>query len=164
MEGELILNHKDLEDLEEKIDQLDVPPLVRNRWRYFAMNDEIETVASTIVDSAVKVRTALGPGLLESAYQRCMMHELQKRGLEMESEICLPIQYDGIQIESGFRIDLRVAGIIIVENKAVDQILPIHQAQLLTYLKLSGCSLGFLLNWKVKRIKDGIQRMVWGHE
>jgi len=125
------------------------------------MNKEIEKVASHIVDSAIKVHTALGPGLLESAYQRCLVHELQKRRLKTESELSLPIQYDGIQIDSGYRVDLRVEDKIIVENKAVDQILPIHQAQLLTYLKLSGCPLGFLLNWKVKRIKDGIQRMVW---
>ncbi len=127
------------------------------------MDDEIERVASHIVDSAVKIHTALGPGLLESAYQSCMVHELQKRGVEAESEIYLPIQYDGIQIDSSYRVDLRVAGKIIVENKTVDQILPIHQAQLLTYLKLSGCPLGFLLNWKVRRIRDGIQRMIWRH-
>jgi len=125
------------------------------------MDKEIEKVASHVVDSAIKVHTALGPGLLESAYQRCLVHELRKRGLKTESELSLPIQYDGIQIDSGYRVDLRVQDKIIVENKAVDQILPIHQAQLLTYLKLSGCPLGFLVNWKVKRIKDGIQRMVW---
>lgn len=125
------------------------------------MNNEIEEAASQIVDSAIRVHAALGPGLLESAYQRCLIHELRRRGLLTESEVCLPIQYDGIQIDCGYRIDLRVAGKIIVENKAVEQILPIHQAKLLTCLKLSGCPLGFLLNWKVKRIKDGIQRMVW---
>ncbi len=127
------------------------------------MSDKIEKAASQIVDSAIKVHAALGPGLLESTYQRCLAYELRKRGLRTDSEIRLPIQYDGITIESGYRIDLLVAGEIIVENKAVDQILPIHQAQLLTYLKLSGCSLGFLLNWKVRRIKDGIRRMVWRH-
>ncbi len=125
------------------------------------MNDDIEEVASRIVDSAIKVHTALGPGLPESAYQQCMVHELRKRGIQTESEICFPIRYDGIEIKSGYRIDLRVAGKIIIENKAVDQILPIHQAQLLTYLKLSGCRIGFLLNWKVKYMKDGIQRLVW---
>jgi len=125
------------------------------------MNDEIEMAASHIVDSAVKVHTALGPGLLESAYQHCMVHELRKRGPKTEREVCLPIQYDGVKIDLGYRIDLRVAGKIIIENKVVDYILPIHQAQLLTYLKLSGSPLRFLLNWKVKRIKDGIQRMVW---
>jgi GxxExxY protein len=125
------------------------------------MNDEIEKTASHIVDAAIKIHTALGPGLLESTYQRCLVHELQKRGIKMESEVRLPIQYDGIQMEVGYRIDLRVADVIIIENKSVDQILPIHHAQLLTYLKLSGCSIGFLINWKVERIKDGIQRFVW---
>ena len=125
------------------------------------MNDEIEQAAAHIVDSAVKVHTALGPGLLESAYQRCLAHELRKRGIRTQSEIRLSIQYDGIKIRSGYRVDMLLAGKIIVENKTVDQIMPIHQAQLLTYLKLSGCPLGFLLNWKVKRIKDGIRRMVW---
>jgi GxxExxY protein len=129
-----------------------------------AMNEEIEKVASHIVDSAIRIHTALGPGLLESAYQRCLVYELHKRGFKTDSEIRLSIQYDGIRIESGYRLDLLVAGKIIVENKTVDQILPIHQAQLLTYLKLSGCSLGFLLNWKVKYIKNGIQRMVWHHQ
>jgi len=127
------------------------------------MNDGIEKIATHIVDSAVKVHTALGPGLLESAYQRCLVYELQKRGCKTESEIRPPIQYVGITIGSAYRVDLLVADKIIVENKTVDQILPIHQAQLLTYLKLSGCSIGFLLNWKVKRIKKGIQRMVWRH-
>ncbi len=93
-----------------------------------------------------------------------MVYELQKRGINTESEVRLPIRYDGIQIESGYRIDMLVADQIVVENKSVDQILPIHQAQLLTYLKLSGCSLGLLLNWKVKRIKEGIQRMLWRKE
>jgi GxxExxY protein len=125
---------------------------------------EIEDVASHIVDSAVKIHTALGPGLLESAYQRCLLHELRKRGLKVESEIRIPIQYDGILIDAGYRADLRVEGRIIVENKTIDSIQPIHQAQLLTYLKLSGCPLGFLLNWKVTRIKDGIRRMIWRHD
>ena len=137
-------------------------PLVKVEGGTAAMNNEdIESIASHIVDSAIRVHTDFGPGLLESAYQRCMVYELQKRGFRVESEICLPIRYDGVRIESAYRIDMCIAGKIIVENKTVDEILPIHQAQLLTYLKLSGCSLGFLMNWKVKRMKDGIQRMIW---
>ncbi len=81
--------------------------------------------------------------------------------MKTETELTLPIQYKGIKIDAGYRTDLRVGGSVIVENKTVDQLLPIHEAQLLTYLKLSGCPLGFLLNWKVKRMKDGIRRMVW---
>ena len=127
------------------------------------MGKDIEEVASHIVDSAIRVHTAFGPGLLESAYQRCLVHELRKRGLRTETELSLPIEYDGIKIDAGYRVDMRVEECILVENKAVDQLLPIHVAQLLTYLKLSGCTLGFLLNWKVKRMKDGIRRMVWHH-
>ncbi len=124
---------------------------------------EVEQIAGQIVDAAIKVHTALGPGLLESAYQGCLIHELRKGGLKTESELSLPIRYDGIRIDSGYRIDLLVEDKIIVEHKTVDQILPIHVAQLLTYLKLSGCPLGFLLNWKVRRMKDGIRRMIWHH-
>ncbi len=127
------------------------------------MTIEIENVASHIVDSAVKIHTALGPGLLESAYQRCMVHELKKRGLKVEEEKRIPIKYDGVAINAGYRVDLRVANCIIVENKTVDSIRPIHEAQLLTYLKLSGYSLGFILNWNVRRMKDGIRRMIWSH-
>jgi GxxExxY protein len=90
------------------------------------MNDEIEKAASHIVDSAIKVHAALGPGLLESAYQHCLIYELQKRGLKTESEIRLPIQYDGIRLESGYRVDLLVADKIIVENKTVDHIFKVY--------------------------------------
>lgn len=125
------------------------------------MEESIERVAKEIIDSAIKVHTALGPGLLESAYQRCLVHELRKRGLKTDVEVCLPIEYDAVVIDAGYRVDVRVEDCIIVENKTVDQLLPIHEAQLLTYLKLSGCPLGFLLNWKVKLLKDGIRRMAW---
>jgi GxxExxY protein len=127
------------------------------------MEERIERVAREVVDSAIKVHTALGPGLLESAYQQCLVHELRKRALKAEVEICLPIEYDAVWIDAGYRIDMRVEDCIIIENKTVDQVLPIHEAQLLTYLKLSGRPLGFLLNWKVKLLKDGIRRMAWRH-
>ena len=120
----------------------------------------IEDIAAIIVDSAIKVHRALGPGLLESAYQRCLAHELRKRGLCVETEVVQPVTYDGEQIDAGYRIDVLVEGCIIVENKAVEQLLPIHAAQLLTYLKLHDCRLGFLLNWNVRLMKDGIKRMV----
>lgn len=122
---------------------------------------DIEEIASEIVDAAVKVHIALGPGLLESAYQNCLIWELQKRGIKIDSELLLPVEYQGKRIDAGYRIDVRVEGQIIIENKAVDHLLPIHEAQLLTYMKLSGCSLGFLLNWNVRRMKDGIRRMIW---
>jgi GxxExxY protein len=120
----------------------------------------IEEIASKIVSAAVKVHTALGPGLLESAYQKCMAYELSRDGFTVECEVSLPILYEKIKIDAGYRIDMIVEGAVIIENKTVDKILPIHEAQLLTYLKMKKCKLGFLLNWNVPRMKDGIKRMV----
>lgn len=121
---------------------------------------DIEEVASEIVDAALKVHKTLGPGLLESVFQQCLALELRKRGLEVETEIVLPIVYDGITLDTGFRIDMRIEKMIVVENKVVEKILPVHEAQLLTYLKLSDMRLGFLINWNVTLIKYGIKRMV----
>ena len=121
---------------------------------------DVEEVAKTIVDGAIKVHRALGPGLLESAYQQCLTYELRKRGLQVECEVLLPILYDGQRIDTGYRIDMLVANCIVIENKTVDFLLPLHEAQLLTYLKLSDHRLGFLLNWNVRLMKDGIKRMV----
>ncbi len=121
---------------------------------------ELETIASKIVNAAIKVHSVLGPGLLESAYQKCMIYELGKEELRTESEVLLPIYYEKILIDAGYRIDMIVEDSIIIENKTVDKILPIHEAQLLTYLKMKNCKLGFLLNWNVSRMKDGIKRMV----
>ena len=125
---------------------------------------DIEEVASEIVDSAVKVHRELGPGLLESAYQQCLAYELSERGLQVECEVLLPIQYHDMRIDAGYRIDMLVEDCIIVENKAVEKLLPLHEAQLLTYLKLKGCWLGFLINWNVRLIKYGIKRMVYGEK
>ena len=124
------------------------------------MSEKIEAIAADIVDCAIKIHKELGPGLLESAYQRCMAHELQKRNREVQTEVLLPITYDGQQIDAGYRIDMLVDGLIIIENKTVEQLLPIHMAQLMTYLKLSGNQIGFLLNWNVKLMKYGIRRVV----
>jgi GxxExxY protein len=120
----------------------------------------IEEIATIIVDSAIKVHSALGPGLLESAYQYCLAYELRKRGLRVDTEVVLPIMYDGQQLDAGYRIDMLVEDTIIIENKVVDRILPLHEAQMLTYLKLRDCRLGFLLNWHVHLMKHGIRRMV----
>ncbi len=121
----------------------------------------IEAIASIIVDAAIRVHRILGPGLLESAYQKCFAHELHKRGLDVQCEVILPIIYDGEEIDAGYRIDMLVEGIVIIENKSVAKLLPVHEAQLITYLKLSGCKIGFLLNWNVKLMKYGIKRMVY---
>lgn len=125
-----------------------------------ANNMEIEEIASKIVAAAMKVHTALGPGLLESAYQKCMAYELAKDGTKVECEVILPITYESIHIDAGYRIDMIVGDVIVVEHKTVEKILAIHEAQLITYLKLKKCKLGFLLNWNIPRMKDGIKTMV----
>ena len=121
---------------------------------------EIEEIGRIIVDSAIQVHRTVGPGLLESAYQKCMAHELTKRGLKVDCEVLLPVVYDGVMIESGYRIDMLVGDSVIIENKTVDNILPIHEAQLLTYMRLRNIRLGYLLNWKVVLMKQGIKRMI----
>ena len=121
---------------------------------------DIEETAKIIVDSAIKVHRALGPGLMESVYQQCLAHELRKSGLRVDCEIGLPVIYDGIKIDAGYRIDMLIENRVIIENKTVERILPIHEAQLLTYLKLRDIQLGFLLNWNVPLMKYGIKRMV----
>jgi GxxExxY protein len=108
------------------------------------------------------VHKHLGPGLLESAYQACLAYELTKKRIKVACEVPLPIKYDGITIEAGYWIDMLVENCIIIENKAVDQLTKVHEAQLLTYLKLKGCWLGYLLNWNVELMKFGIKRMVNG--
>jgi GxxExxY protein len=120
----------------------------------------IEEVGRQIVDAAIKVHRALGPGLLESAYQACLAYELRQRNLHVDCEVTLPVVYEGLHIDAGYRIDMLVEDVVIIENKAVKKILPIHQAQLLTYLKLRDCRLGYLLNWNVALMKNGIKRMV----
>jgi GxxExxY protein len=128
------------------------------------MNKEIEAIATDIVDCAFKVHKQFGPGLLESAYQACHAYELRKRGRIVLTEIKLPIVYDGQEFDEGYRIDEFVDDLVIIENKAIDTVLPIHMAQLITYLKLKDCRLGFLINWNVKLIKNGIQRVANGIE
>ena len=120
----------------------------------------IDAIASGIVDAALKIHRELGPGLLESAYEVCLEHELTKRGYSVERQKAQPVRYDGILIDAGYRIDLLVDDLIIIELKAVTELAPIHQAQLLTYLKLSEKSLGFLINFNVPLIKNGIRRVV----
>ena len=126
------------------------------------MANDIEKVAKDVVDAAFKVHKEFGPGLLESAYQQCHAYELRKRGRKILTEVVLPIVYDGQQIDAGYRLDMIVDDLIIVENKTVETILPIHIAQLITYLKLKDCRLGFLINWNVKLIKHGIKRIANG--
>jgi len=121
---------------------------------------DIEEIGRNIVHSAITVHKALGPGLLESVYQKCLAYEIEKVGLTVDCEVPLPVKYESVTIDAGFRIDMIVQNLIIIENKTVDKIAPIHEAQLLTYLKLTNLKLGFLLNWNVPLMKDGIKRMV----
>jgi len=121
-----------------------------------------EEIGKLVIDSAMKVHSALGPGLLESAYRACLAHELELRGLDVSQEKPLPVLYEGAEISVGYRIDLLLNQKVIVELKAVEKLLPIHTAQLLSYLKLSGCKLGFLINFNVLHLKDGFKRVVNG--
>ena len=118
-----------------------------------------EEAGKQIVDAALKVHRALEPSLLESAYQACLAYELRKRGVRVECEVEQPVFYDGQRIDAGYRLDMLVENCVVIENKAVENVLPVHQAQLLTYMRLRKCVLGFLINWHVSLIKDGIQRM-----
>lgn len=124
---------------------------------------DIEKTASSIIHSAIQIHKTLGPGLLESVYQTCLAYELRQLGYKVETELKQPFQYKDITFDQGYRIDMLVENSIIIENKTVDHILPVHEAQLITYLKLRGCSLGFLINWKVEFLKDGIKRKVNNH-
>lgn len=119
-----------------------------------------EATGTHVVDSGFKVHSALGPGLLESSYEHCLVYELESRGLHVERQRSLPIVYRGVNIDAGYRIDLVVENSVIVELKSVDVIAPVHEAQLLTYLKLSGCRLGFLVNFNVPLFKQGVRRRV----
>ena len=121
---------------------------------------ETEAVAARILDAAFQVHRTLGPGLLESVYETCVCHELTKAGIEFRRQLVLPIVYDGIRLDAGLRLDLLVADSVIVELKAIELLLPIHEAQGLTYLKLTNKRLGLLLNFNVKLLKDGLKRIV----
>ena len=119
-------------------------------------------IGDVIVRGAMAVHSALGPGLLESVYELCLVRELSKAALRAERQIALPVRYDDAEINGGFRIDILVDGLVVIEVKAVEKVLPVHKAQLLTYLKLSGCRLGYLLNFNVPHMRDGINRLVNG--
>ena len=119
---------------------------------------DINNITGQIIDAAMKVHTALGPGLLESAYEACLAHELKKRGFSIERQKEMPVEYDGILIDIGYRLDLLVNDKVVVELKAVSEVAPIHEAQILSYLKLGKKPIGLLINFNVQRLKDGIKR------
>ena len=118
-----------------------------------------EELSGEVIDAAMRVHTSLGAGLFEEVYKVCLRHELNKKGIKALSEVGLPVTYDGVQLEVGYRIDLLVEDNLIVELKAVEHVAPVHKAQLLTYLKLAGLQVGLLLNFNVPHLKDGIIRV-----
>ncbi len=120
-------------------------------------SDELTAI---IIGAAMKVHSALGPGVLERAYELCLVHELRKQGLKAEAQLELPIEYDGLKIDAGYRIDVLVEGSVILELKTVQTLLPIHEAQLLSYLRLGHKQVGLLINFHVEHLRDGIKRMV----
>jgi GxxExxY protein len=122
----------------------------------------VNRITGAVIGAAMKVHSHLGPGLLESAYEACLAHELRKQGFAVAQQVGLPVIYDGEKIDLGYRIDLIVNDLVIVEVKSVEAIHPVHQAQLLSYLRLSGRSIGLLINFHVAHLRDGIQRMVDG--
>jgi len=119
----------------------------------------LDEIGRDIVDGAYKVHYALGPGLLESVYQQCLSYELEKRGHSIRRELPVPLIYDGIRLDSGLRLDILVDDCVVIELKAVERLLPLYEAQLLTYLKLAHKRLGFLINFNVPRIREGIRRL-----
>jgi GxxExxY protein len=121
-----------------------------------------EDIGHAIIGAAMKVHSAVGPGLLESAYETCLIYELEKRRIGVRSQVSIPIRYEDLTIENGYRLDLLVGGLVVVELKAVPTILPVHRGQLLSYLKLGGFKLGYLLNFNVAHTRDGIVRLVNG--
>ena len=121
---------------------------------------EINAITGMIIDAAMKVHTVLGPGLLESAYEKCLLYELHTRGLQAEAQVELHIQYGAVRIDAGYSIDLLVENCVVVELKSVIDTTPLDKAQLLSYLKLSGKTVGLLINFNVIHLKDGITRMV----
>lgn len=120
----------------------------------------IEEIFKKVLDCSFQVHTALGPGLLESAYEECLFYEMTQIGLNVEKQKALPLVYKEVKLDAGYRIDLIVENNIIIEIKAVDSLSDIHLAQILTYLKLSNCKLGLLVNFNVRHLKDGIKRVI----
>ena len=125
---------------------------------------DINGLTDAIIGAAIDVHRAIGPGLMESAYEECLCHELQLRDIPFERQRVLPVTYKGLKLDCGYRLDLLVSDAVVVEIKAVEVLLPIHEAQLMTYLKLGGWKAGLLINFNVSLLKNGIRRRVLGFE
>ncbi len=128
--------------------------------KFEPIEDSLNEIGKKVVDSAYQVHINLGPGLLESVYQKCFIAELRERNLSFNTEVLIPIKYKHHEIDANLRLDVIIEDKVIVELKSVEQLLPVFEAQLLTYLKLTGKRLGFLINFNVPKIKDGIKRLV----
>lgn len=140
------------------LDSRAITPAVRGR---FGMNrDQLLQITDQIIGAAMRVQSVLGPGLLESVYQKCLAYELRQRGLHVEEEKPLPVTYGEVELECGYRLDLLVERSVIVELKAVDALLPVHLAQLLSYLRLANLRIGLLINFHTSPLRDGIKRVV----
>ena len=121
--------------------------------------DEFESLTGEIIGAAIEVHSQLGPGLLESAYEECLAWELMQKGLKVKRQVCIPVRYKELRIEDGYRIDMLINDAVILELKCIDAFQPIHMAQVLTYLKMTGLKLGLLLNFKVDVMRKGIKRV-----
>ena len=121
-----------------------------------------EQIGHALIGAAIKIHSVLGPGLLESVYEACLVYELEKLRLDTARQAAVPLRYDGLVLDNGYRIDLLVEGLVVVELKSIETVLPVHRGQLLSYLRLGGFKLGYLLNFNVAQMRDGILRMVNG--
>lgn len=121
---------------------------------------DINDITGVVVDAAMKVHSALGPGMLESAYETCLAYELRKRGYKVDTQVGLPLVYEDIRMEIGYRADMVVNDAVLVENKALEKVLPVHEVRLFSYLRLSGLRVGLLFNFHSLHLKDGIKRVV----
>jgi GxxExxY protein len=128
--------------------------------RFAPVPVEAEVIGKKVLDAAYAVHSALGPGLLESVYEACLAHKLHQEKVMVETQVVMPVAFEGVQVETGLRLDLLVAKSVIVELKSVETIISLYEAQLLTYLKVTGLRLGYLINFNVVHLKDGIKRMV----
>ncbi len=140
----------------------DAPNINRDnkKIRFDPISKDTEEIAKIILDAAYQVHTALGPGLLESVYEACLVYELRLKNIKVKSQLSLPVIYKGIEVDSGYRLDILVEDCVIVEIKSSDIITPVHCAQLLTYLKLTNIRLGLLLNFNVVHLRNGIKRII----
>lgn len=138
--------------------------MMRSLCVFVSLRFFMSVLSHDVIGAAIEVHKVLGPGLLESAYEECLCHELALRQIPFERQVALPLVYKAVKLDCGYRADLIVAGRLVVEIKAVESLAPIHDAVMLTYLRLSGCRVGLIINFHIPALKDGIRRLVWNYE